>query len=61
MKNSNTNKQYTISEKIDYYNRRIEHALKRLEELKTEQTLQWQSLLKDKEKRPARGLQLLFF
>ena len=50
MKNSNTNKQYTISEKIDYYNRRIEHALKRLENLKTEQELQWRSLLKDKKK-----------
>ena len=49
MKNSN-NKQYTISEKIDYYNRRIEHALKRLENLKTEQERQWRSLLEDKKK-----------
>jgi len=49
MKNSNTNKQL-ISEKIDYYNRRIEHALKRLENLKTEQELQWRSLLEDKRK-----------
>lgn len=42
--------EYTITEKIDYYNRRIEYALKRLEELRTEQKLQWESLLVDKRK-----------